>query len=379
MPVARQAVFRVRFALVLLALAGQECRGQIAVSSQHPSTVVSFRMPARYMLFADAAPASGQAGSTGQTPSSGRFDAATQRSREWEATDVPWQQQSEFDRAGSTNVPMDSWIYPALDRLAALGLIPTQSIAIRPWSRRECLRQLEEAEENVTREGGLNPGGEAEAEKLIDDLHRELITELSADHTATLESAYARGGTIAGPALADSYHFGQTWWNDFGRPLGRGTSSIEGFSARANYGRLFFYAREEAQHGPGNPAQSPEINQLINQLDTQQGANDPFIEPILAHAAYERYRPLELYAGVTFWGNALSFGKQELYWGPMVSGPLSFSSNAEPTWNVRFMATRPHPIPLLNWQGEYKSHLPSSAGHPSTYPLAEEGHIGRRW
>ncbi|MEO6802235.1 MAG: capsule assembly Wzi family protein [Granulicella sp.] len=260
-------------------------------------------------------------------------------------TDSPWMAQAEFDRAGSTNVPMDSWIYPALERLAAFGLIPTQSISIRPWTRRECLRQVNEAFERVTREGALNASGQAEAEKLLDDLHKELSSERSSSNTATLESAYVRVGTIAGPALADSYHFGQTWWNDFGRPLGRGSSFIEGFSARANAGRFFAYAREEAQHGPGNPAQSAAIVKLINKLDTQPNSNMPAIAPILAQSAYQRYRPIELYAGATFAGNALSIGKQELYWGPMVSGPLSFSSNAEPTWNVRFVSTRPHSFP----------------------------------
>ncbi len=283
-------------------------------------------------------------------------------------TDLPWNQQEQFDRAGSTNVPMDSWIYPALERLAALGLVPSQSISIRPWTRRECLRQLQEAEENAGRVGGLNDSGNAEAEKLIDDLHKELAPEETASNTATLESAYVRYGTIAGPALADSYHFGQTWWNDFGRPLGRGSSSIEGFSARVNSGRFFFYTREEAQHGPGNPAQTPEINALINQLDTQGGQNAPFIEPISAHAAYQQYRPLELYAGVTFWGNALSFGKQELYWGPMVSGPLSFSSNAEPTWNLRFVTTRPHPIPFFGWLGTYRFDLVAGKLSGHKYP-----------
>lgn len=292
--------------------------------------------------------------------------------------DFPWDQQREFDRAGSTNVPMDSWVYPALDRLAALGLIPTQSISIRPWSRRECLRQLEEAEENVSRYNVLNDSGNAEAEKLIDALHKELASEETADHTATLESAYVRAGTIAGPAIADSYHFGQTWWNDFGRPLGRGSSFIEGISARANAGRFFIYAREEAQHSPGNPAQTPAVTALINQLDTQPGNNDPYIEPIPARAAYQRYRPIELYAGVTFWGNALSFGKQELYWGPMVSGPLSFSSNAEPTWNLRYTTTRPHPIPLFHWLGTYRFDLVAgklSGHHYPARPLFDGGKL----
>ncbi len=50
------------------------------------------------------------------------------------------------DDRGSVYVPMDSWIYPALDRLAGMGFIPSQSDGIRPFTRQECLRQLKEAE-----------------------------------------------------------------------------------------------------------------------------------------------------------------------------------------------------------------------------------------
>jgi hypothetical protein len=293
--------------------------------------------------------------------------------------DRPWAAQAEFDRSGSTNVRMDSWVYPALERLAALGLIPTQSISIRPWTRRECLRQTDEAWEHVTRLGSLNATGVNEAERLIDDLHKELASELSSNNTATFESAYVRVGTIAGPALADSYHFGQTWWNDFGRPLGRGSSFIEGFSARANSGHFFAYAREEAQHSPGNPAESTATNQLFNLLDTQPNSNMPLIATIPLQSAYQRYRPLELYAGATFQGNALSFGKQQLYWGPTVSGPLSFSSNAEPTWNLRFVATRPHFFPwFLAPLGTYRFDLVAgklSGHHYPARPLFDGGKL----
>ncbi|WP_051978624.1 capsule assembly Wzi family protein [Edaphobacter aggregans] len=256
------------------------------------------------------------------------------------------------DTIGSTNVPMDSWIYPALERLAALGLIPTQSISIRPWTRQECLRQLHQAQEIADRVGN-QAGFVREARRLMPDLERELSTESTSYQELALESVYARYGTIAGPALADSFHFGQTWWNDFGRPLGRGSSFIAGFSTRAHYGRLFFYAREEYQHSPGNPAETPERNALINQLDRIE-ASDPFIQPIPGRSAYERQRPLELYGGVAFAGNALSFGKQALYWGPTTMGPLALSSNAEPTYNFRFVSTRPHPLPLVPSLGTYR-------------------------
>lgn len=258
------------------------------------------------------------------------------------------------DSIGSTNVPMDSWVYPALERLAAMGFIPGQSVSIRPWTRQECLRQLRVAEDQIDMEQYNSPRLISEARRLMADLQHEFETEPNYYESLSLESVYARYGTIAGPALTDSFHFGQTWWNDFGRPLGRGGSAIAGYSVRANYGRLFFYDRQELQRSPGNPAESPAINQLINVLDRLPNFGDPTIQPIPERSAYTRQRPIELYAGVAFEGNALSFGKQELYWGPTTTGPLAFSSNAEPTYNLRLVSTRPHPIPLVPSLGTYR-------------------------
>jgi hypothetical protein len=108
------------------------------------------------------------------------------------------------DTIGSTNVPMDSWIYPALERLAALGFIPGQSSSIRPWTRQECLRQLRVAEDLVDLKEGYSPGLIAQAHLLMTDLKTELESpEYNA--SLSLESVYARYGTIAGPALADSF------------------------------------------------------------------------------------------------------------------------------------------------------------------------------
>jgi membrane-associated phospholipid phosphatase len=257
------------------------------------------------------------------------------------------------DTIGSTNVPMDSWIYPALERLAAMGFIPDQNDLIRPWTRQECLRQLHEAKNLADQKDAFSPSLIAQAHLLMTDLQAELESEPLYYEAFSLESVYARYGTIAGPALQDSFHFGQTWWNDFGRPLGRGSSAIAGFSIRAHDGRFFFYDRQEQQHGPGNPAESPAQNLLINQLDALVG-NQPVIQPIPARSAYDQQRAIELYAGVAFDGNALSIGKQELYWGPTTMGPLAFSSNAEPTYSLRLVSTRPHPLPLIPSIGTYR-------------------------
>src|SRR6202521_4715640 len=46
---------------------------------------------------------------------------------------------------GSPYVPLDSWIYPSFDRLAALGVIDSGFAGMRPWTRLECARLLREA------------------------------------------------------------------------------------------------------------------------------------------------------------------------------------------------------------------------------------------
>ena len=263
---------------------------------------------------------------------------------------------------------MDSWIYPALERLAAMGLIDDQGLSIRPWTRQECRRQLREAEDRLLGFGSLDRDYDrntrAEAQRFFAPLEHEL-QEPDGTSTATLEEVYARAGTIAGPALSDGFHFGQTWWNDYGRPLGQGSSVLAGYSLRLQSRRFFFHNRQELQTDPGLPAITPARAALFNQLD-----NVPFVyslapvipagivpQPQPAVSAYVRQRPLDLYAGIAFAGTALSFGKQELYWGPTTMGPWAFSTNAEPTYNLRWVATRPHPFPFLNSLGSYRFDL----------------------
>jgi hypothetical protein len=259
------------------------------------------------------------------------------------------------DSFGSTNISMDSWIYPALERLAAMGFIPSQHISIRPWTRQECLMQAREVKESLS-EASVSGSLNEEAERILSDILRELA-QPERRNGFVFDSAYTRYGTIAGPTLTDGYHFGQTWWNDFGRPLGRGSSAIAGFSLRATQGRFFFYDRQEMQHAPGSTALGPAASDLLTQLDgsTAFGSAPQNMFPTTpAIAASLRQRPIDLYAGVAFEGNELSFGKQEIFWGPTTMGPWSFSINAEPTYNLRFVSTRPHPFPFFPNVGTYK-------------------------
>jgi hypothetical protein len=264
------------------------------------------------------------------------------------------------DRIGSSYVPMDSWIYPALERLGSLGLIPFQSVAIRPWTRQECRRQVRQAQEILAGVHGhyydVNEGIQREAKNLLPELEREL-QEPNESSEAVLDSGYVRAGTIAGPALTDGFHFGQTWTNDYGRPLERGSSTISGFSVRAVHRRFFFYDRQELQQNPTTPALTAARSVLFYQLDDipfNVASNPPPYPVTAALPAYLRQRPLALYAGAAFGGYSVSFGKQELFWGPTTMGPLSFSRNAEPTYNLQLTATRPHPFPIFPTAGTYR-------------------------
>src|SRR5579863_2929823 len=67
---------------------------------------------------------------------------------------------------GSPYVPMDSWVYPALDRLIGMGMIDSGFSGVRPWTRSECARLLAEASDRVD-------GGPADAQRTYQFLAAE--------------------------------------------------------------------------------------------------------------------------------------------------------------------------------------------------------------
>ena len=57
----------------------------------------------------------------------------------------------------SPYVPLDSWIYPALERLIALGYIQSDILGMRPWTRMACARLLDDAGDESS-DGGIEDG-----------------------------------------------------------------------------------------------------------------------------------------------------------------------------------------------------------------------------
>src|SRR6202012_1071587 len=76
----------------------------------------------------------------------------------------------QYDAArGSTYVPMDSWIYPAMDRLHALGEVDIAYSGMRPWTRLSIVHMLEASELDMG-----NTADDSEACSIYHSLKREL-------------------------------------------------------------------------------------------------------------------------------------------------------------------------------------------------------------
>jgi len=263
---------------------------------------------------------------------------------------------------GSPYVPLDSWIYPAIDRLAAMGLIDSAFAGMKPWTRNECVRLLQEASEPVDGEGRGGP----EAEKIYRLLEAEFRDELEGQSgdgrfRGRVESVYARVTAVSGEPLTDGNHFGQTVINDFGRPYQEGFNTVDGISAWTTAGRWVGYVRAEYQHSPSAPAQPDSARQFIASID-----NIPGVPPAAPFSAVNRVRLLDAYVGMNFENWQVSFGRQSLWWSPIEGGPLMFSDNAEPVNTFRINRVSPFKLPsVLGWLGSIRVEwfLGQFAGH----------------
>lgn len=264
--------------------------------------------------------------------------------------------------AGSTYVALDSWIYPAVERLIALNIIHRPFLGLRPWTRATIAQMLSEAASVV--EG--NPEQSSQVVALYSALKEEFSQELglveqgSVNQSIRLESLYAGVYPIAGTPLNDSYHFGQTIINNFGRPYWQGFNMVSGFTSRAEAGHFFFYLRGEYQNAPDAPAYPDSVRTDILRIDENCQFNPPFpvgvpprpstpcSSPAGPVTSANQFRLLDTYAGFTAIGNEISVGKQSLWWGPGEGGAMILSDNAEPMYMLRINRTLPLYIPLIS-------------------------------
>jgi membrane-associated phospholipid phosphatase len=273
------------------------------------------------------------------------FDGA-----EW-GTFVRSREATKPEDMGSPYVPLDTWVYPAFDRLAAMGYVQTGFAGMRPWTRMECARLVQEAAGLIEQQGLEN----GEAVRLYRALAQEFSPEAglwegSRNLGAEVESIYTRFTGISGTPLTDGYHFGQTITNDYGRPYAEGLNTVTGISARAGAGPLAFYLRGEFQHAPASPPLPDGVRAAIADND-----HIPLL-PAAAPADINRLRLLDSYVSFGFKGFQISAGKQSLWWGPGRGGPLLLSDNAEPIAMVRLQRAFPTKLPgILSWLGPVRT------------------------
>lgn len=257
-------------------------------------------------------------------------------------TDGPQAPARRRENLGSPYVPIDSWIYSAFDRLIALGLVRDAYLGIRPWTRLECARLLEGAEDRF-RSGEAGSADDDQTLSLLAEEFRDEIRHAdgAANTRVSLDSVYLRTTTISGTLLRDGYHFGQTIINDYGRPAAEGFNAITGFTAHAEAGPLSLFVQAEYQHAPAVASDPPPVLAATATVDA--------VSPLPnASSRIDRVRLLQGAVAFTFNGVQISFGQQSLWLGPSAAGPFLFSNNAAPMTMLRIDAVTPYEIPLAS-------------------------------
>jgi Capsule assembly protein Wzi len=239
----------------------------------------------------------------------------------------------------STYVPLDSWVYSAFERLAAEGYVQTAFLSLRPWTRLDCARLIQEAEDQITDESATS-----DVPTLMRYLKSEFAPELerragASNREFRLESLDQRVTAIAGRPLTDGFHFAETLVNDDGRPFAQGANLYSGTSFRTAAGPFAAYLRTEIQRVP--------LVQAPDGFTDRQIAAADFTSTVAAGpiSAFLRGRVLEANASFAFSDNQFTVGRQSLWWGPAQSGATLFSNNAEPIDMIRYDRVRPFELP----------------------------------
>ena len=258
-------------------------------------------------------------------------------------------------------IPVDSWIYPAINRLYAMGYLDLVFMDQRPWTRETIGKMLGEVAENLeVAEDEKRSSGE-EAQKIYAALVREL--NYSPQHTCLLheenlhvEQVYSATRVLTGTPLRDSHHLGQSIINDYGRPYANGVNLYNGFSATAMLGPLLAHVRGEFQQTPASMGYSDNLAQYLSEsVDLLTYANPttgiPYYQATIprgALAGHGGFTPLEAYLSTRFWQHEISFGRKDEWLGPAQGGAFAYSNNAENLYALHIDRQEPLDIPWLS-------------------------------
>ena len=252
---------------------------------------------------------------------------------------------------GSVYVPVDSWMYSALDRLHALGYVDTAYLGLRPWTRLSIAHMLQDSSDKI----GSDAKNE-EAQSIYAALLREVQPDLNRVSTvhhpaAELESVYTSLRGIGGTPLRDSYHLGQTIINDYGRPYEAGFNNSTGLSARAEAGRFSLYVRGEVQHAPSaigySPALAALLSTTLDRIPYTPGVQQDTL-PAGPIGVANNLRIIEANLSYHLLGHEISIGKNDHWLGPDKGASMLWSNNAENIYDFEINRVEPLRIPFLS-------------------------------
>lgn len=246
---------------------------------------------------------------------------------------------------------MDSWMYPALDRLHALGYLDTAFLGIRPWTRLSIAHMLEQSADRIDTDSNNDEARDIYL-AVLNEVQPDIDNATELNHpTGELESVYTQLRGINGTPLRDSYHLGQTIVDDYGRPYESGFNNYTGFSARAEAGRFTLYYRGEYQYAPSATGYSPALATYLSQnVDGIPVASNPVQDTIPAGpiGTTNNSRVLEANLSYHLLGHEISFGKNDHWLGPDQGAAMLWSNNAEDIYDFDINRVEPLRIPLVS-------------------------------
>ncbi len=220
----------------------------------------------------------------------------------------------------------------------SLGYADSAYLGMRPWTRTSCLQILQETYPKLQ-----DAPQDEEAWKIFQALAVEFGADAGpATPRAEVANVYTRNMYIKGPPINDSFHFGQTLINDYGRPYQQGFNALDGFTARAEGYHFSLDVRGEYQHAPGRAAYPESVQEIFAQIDST-----PLVAPEPVPQT-NVFRLINANFATSVANNEISVGKADDWWGPTQAGSMALSNNAEPIYALRINRVVPLRIPVVS-------------------------------
>jgi hypothetical protein len=258
------------------------------------------------------------------------------------------------DPLGSAYIPVDSWMYPAMMRLYSMGYLDTMYLSMRPYTRRSALHILQASEDAIL------SSDDDQAQEILSALLNELSDEGITSATISgstrgmvygVHSLYTRMMGVSGTILQDSFHLGQTFFNDYGRPEEPGFNNITGFSTLTEQGRFSLYIRGEYQHAPSAQGYSLGLAEQLSNTDQIQfsGYNNP--QDTIPYGTLVEQNPFRLVEATLSYhilGHEISGGKSDAWLGPAMGSSMEWGNNAENIYSFQINRIEPLRIKYLS-------------------------------